>query len=142
MDKKILVALDNSEYAEKVMRQGAELAQLYNASFAGISIIDDAYLGDCDESDPWACMTRDYWTTAYQTVIDKCMEIAKEKDICYNHEMIKGNPAEEIIKYAERNNVGIIVMGHLGKTAAAGFTIGSVAQKVAAYSKCSVFIVK
>ncbi len=142
MDKKILVALDNSDYAERVMRQAIELAQLYKTSLAGISVIDNAYRGDCDESDPWACMTRDYWATAYQTVIDKCTEIANEKGICYSHEMVNGNPAEEIIKYAEKNNMDIVVLGHLGKTAAAGFTIGSVAQKVAAYSRSTVLIVK
>jgi len=56
--------------------------------------------------------------------------------------MISGHPAEEIIKYAADNQIDIIVLGHLGKSAASGFGIGSVAQKVAAFAKCSVLIVK
>jgi len=46
------------------------------------------------------------------------------------------------LKYAEENNVDLIILGHLGKSAKEGFLIGSVAQKVSAYSKCSVLIVK
>ena len=43
MSKKILVALDNSDYAEKVMLQAVEMANAYKASLVGVSVIDDAY---------------------------------------------------------------------------------------------------
>jgi len=142
MSRKILVALDNSDYADKVMLQAIELAKLYKTPLLAVSVIDDAYLGECDESDPYACATRDYWSVSYQAVVDKCKQLADEGNIDLLHEVLNGNPAEQIIKYADNNGVDLIVMGHLGKTAAAGFLIGSVAQKVSAYSKCSVLIVK
>jgi nucleotide-binding universal stress UspA family protein len=37
MSKKILVALDNSDYAEKVMLQAVEMANAYKASLVGVS---------------------------------------------------------------------------------------------------------
>jgi nucleotide-binding universal stress UspA family protein len=149
MSKKILVALDNSDYAEKVMLQAVEMANAYKASLIGVSVIDDAYTKGCAECEPWVNTTKDYWTTSFQNVIDKCKNIleagkgcTEESCITFQHKMLTGSPAVEILKYAEQEGIDIIVLGHLGKTAASGFAMGSVAQKVAAYSKCSVFIVK
>jgi nucleotide-binding universal stress UspA family protein len=140
MSKKILVALDNSDYANKVMLQAIELAKFYKTPLLGISVVDDAYFGDLH--DQLAIETKDYWTSSYQTVLDKCAKLAEESDIDYGQEMLQGNPAEQIIKYAQEKGIDLIVLGHLGKTAATGFQIGSVAQKVAAYAKCSVLVVK
>lgn len=140
MSKNILVALDNSDYTEKVMLQAIELAKLYKTSINAVSVIDDSYF--CDPSIPYACETKDYWTMSVKTVLDRCRKLAEDNDLNYSQEIMNGNPAEQILKYAEQKGMEIIVLGHLGKTAAAGFLIGSVAQKVSAYSKCSVFIVK
>ena len=142
MNKKILVALDNSDYAKKVMSQALELAKLYHASLMGVSVIDYSYFTDGDVSGAYAADTEGFWITSFQTVLDECTKLAEETDVFYTHEMLSGNPAEEIIKYAELHGIDFIVLGHLGKSAKSGFLIGSVAQKVAAYSKCSVFIVK
>ncbi|MBP2640492.1 MAG: UspA protein [Firmicutes bacterium] len=149
MGKKILVALDNSDYADKVMLEAVQLAKAYKASLIGVSVIENAYTEGCDQCKPWVNETKDYWALSYQTVLDKCKNLFEEKGGCteescitFDHKMLTGSPAVEILKYAEQQGVDIIVLGHLGKTAASGFLIGSVAQKVAAYSKCSVFIVK
>jgi len=142
MSKKILVALDNSGYANKVMLQAIEIAKFYKTPLLGISVIEDAYLGECDESDSYACATRDYWSASLQAVVDKCKKLADESNIDLFHEVRNGNPAEQILKYADEKGADLIVLGHLGKTAAAGFLIGSVAQKVSAHSKCSVLVVK
>ena len=149
MSKKILVALDNSDYADKVMLEAVQLAKVYKASLIGVSVIENAYIEGCDQCEPWANETKDYWALSYKSVLDKCKNLfeegtgcTEESCIAFEHKMLAGSPAVEILKYAEQQGVDIIVLGHLGKTAAAGFLIGSVAQKVAAYSKCSVFIVK
>lgn len=142
MSKKILVALDNSDYAPKVMLQAIELSKLYKTSLLGISVIDDSYFGDMDESNIYAIETKAFWTMSAQAILDKCTKLAEENDIGFTPEIVHGNPAEEIIKYSEKKGIDLIVLGHLGKTAAKGFTIGSVAQKVSAHSKCSVLIVK
>lgn len=142
MSKKILVALDNSDYAPKVMLQAIEFAKLYNTSLHVISVIDDTFLREMDETDQLFLDTKAYWTMSVQSVLDNCTKIAEEKGVGCDVEILTGKPAPEIIKFAEEKYIDFIVLGHLGKTAAKGFTIGSVAQKVAAHSKCSVLIVK
>jgi len=53
MDKKILVALDNSDYAIKVMHQAVELADLYKCTLYGVAVIDDSYFTAGDDSDAY-----------------------------------------------------------------------------------------
>lgn len=142
MINKILVALDNSDYAIKVMHQAVELADLYKCQLYGVSVIDKSYFTAGDTSDAYSDNAESFWTTSFQHVLDECSKLAVQKDVCFQQNMINGNPAEEIIKYAADFNIDIIVLGHLGKSAASGFGIGSVAQKVAAYAKCSVLVVK
>ncbi|SHI97816.1 universal stress protein [Parasporobacterium paucivorans] len=139
MNKKILVALDDSDYAKNVMNQALELARSYQAELLGVSVIDTRYLVGSDESNQYLI---GIWKASYQALIDECVKLAKKSNVNYIHEILEGNPSEEILKHAEKNNVEIIVMGSLGKTAAAGIAIGSVTQTISALSKCSVFIVK
>jgi len=142
--KRILVALDNSNFANKVMFQALELAKVYQAQLFAVAVIDYSVLGEIDESSPSPVITdRIYsWTNSFQEMLDKCKQLAGVFGVEHYQTMLSGKPAEEIIKYAEENNIDLIVMGHIGKSALAGFLLGSVSQKVSAHSKCSVVIVK
>lgn len=144
MIRKILVALDNSDLAQKVMTQALELAKFYQAQLEAVSVINYSALSEIDNVTSGTETTEEIynWTNSFQEVLDKCKQLAGESGIEYGEAMLSGTPAEEILKYAEENNIDLIVMGHIGKTAAAGFLLGSVSRKVSTHSKCSVFIVK
>jgi nucleotide-binding universal stress UspA family protein len=53
----------------------------------------------------------------------------------------EGHPAEEIMKYAEKNSFDLIVMGTLGKSGLDRFLMGSVADKVIRNSRIPVIVV-
>lgn len=53
-----------------------------------------------------------------------------------------GNPAEEILKYAEEIGSDLIVMGNRGLSTFNKVLLGSVSQKILTHSCCSVLIVK
>ena len=53
-----------------------------------------------------------------------------------------GNPAEEIIKYAEQAKVDLLVTGARGRSALGRFLLGSVSTKLVQYSPCTVLVVK
>ncbi len=52
------------------------------------------------------------------------------------------SPADAIVKYAEKNDVDLIVIGNKGAGAIERFLIGSVSSQVVAHSPCSVLVVK
>jgi nucleotide-binding universal stress UspA family protein len=55
---------------------------------------------------------------------------------------LRGNPAHEILKFAERENVDLIVMGTHGHTAALRLLMGSVAESVMRRASCPVLTVR
>ncbi len=144
MIRRILVALDNSDFANKVMLQALELAKVYQAQLFAVSVINYSVLSEFDESSPSPVITEKIysWTNSFQEVLDKCRQLAGELGIEHYQTMLSGHPSEEIIKYAEENHIDLIVMGHVSKSAAVGLLLGSVSQKVSVHSKCSVVIVK
>jgi nucleotide-binding universal stress UspA family protein len=56
--------------------------------------------------------------------------------------ILQGNPADEIVNFAEKNEIDLIVIGTLGKTGIKRFLLGSVAENVVRHSKKAVLIVK
>jgi len=144
MISRILAALDNSDLANKVMLQALELARFYKAQLFAVSVINYSALTEIDNvsSGPETTDEIYNWTNSFQETLDKFKQLAGEIGIDHYETMLSGTPAEEILKYAEENNIDLIVMGHIGKTAAAGFLLGSVSQKVSTHSKCTVMIVK
>ena len=56
--------------------------------------------------------------------------------------ILEGNPANEIIDFAEKNDIDLIVMGTHGKTEIQRFLIGSVAENVVRHSKKAVLVIK
>ena len=56
--------------------------------------------------------------------------------------LLEGHPADEIVKFAEQNDIEMIVMGTLGKTGLDRFLLGSVAENVVRHSKIPVLVVR
>lgn len=48
--------------------------------------------------------------------------------------ILEGNPVNEIVDFAEKNDIDLIVLGTYGKTGIQRFLIGSVAENVVRYS--------
>jgi hypothetical protein len=63
-------------------------------------------------------------------------------NVTVEHCYLRGNPAHEILAFAEREKVDLIVMGTHGRTAAARLLMGSVAEAVLRRANCPVLTVK
>ncbi len=74
-------------------------------------------------------------------VIDTVARIAKDAGVDVNSEILKGKPAEEIIKYAEEGDFDLIVMEHTSRSKVSQLLLGSIPEKVARNASCSVMIV-
>ena len=53
-----------------------------------------------------------------------------------------GHPAEQIIHWAEKHHISLIVMGHQTKNTFGKWLLGSVPDKVVHHAPCTVIIVK
>ena len=62
--------------------------------------------------------------------------------INFEHRYLTGNPAEEILAFADSENVDMIVIGSHGRTGLSRLLLGSIAEAVVRGAKCPVLTVK
>lgn len=55
--------------------------------------------------------------------------------------LFEGNPANELIRYAEEEGMDVVIMGTLGKTGLDKLLLGSVAENLVRHSKVPVMVV-
>ncbi|MCE8424742.1 MAG: universal stress protein [Candidatus Methanoperedens sp.] len=139
--KKILIATDGSEHTKSAVDHGIDLAINTGAKLSAIYVVDTAAFASIPMDAAWESMyelLKQEGDEATKYIEDK----AGEEGLEVERSTIEGHPAEEIIKYAEKNSINLIVMGTLGKSGLDRFLLGSVAEKVVRNSKIPVLVVK
>ena len=145
--QKILIATDGSKHSQNAVLQGMEIAKLMGAKVYALYVLDkDAYIPPVLETSiplgsNWD-VTEEMLRQEGDDAIQYAKKVAEDKEIDYEGVVVKGNPAHEILEFAEQNKVDMIIMGTLGKSGLEKFLLGSVADKVVKHSKISVFVVK
>ena len=137
---KILIATDGSEYTKNAVDYGIDLAKNTGAKIHAVYVVDTAAFASIPMDAAWESMyglLRQEGDEATKYVADKAEALGLEVD----RNTIEGHPADEIIKYAEKNSMSIIVMGTLGKSGLDRFLLGSVAEKVVRNSTIPVLVV-
>jgi nucleotide-binding universal stress UspA family protein len=69
-------------------------------------------------------------------------EILKNHHVNFKVELLKGEPGPEIVKYANKKNFDLVVVGSRGLNGLQEMVLGSVSHKVAKRVECPVMIVK
>jgi nucleotide-binding universal stress UspA family protein len=63
-------------------------------------------------------------------------------EVRYEHHLLIGTPAQELVELAEKEKVDLIVMGTHGRTGFSRLVMGSVAESVVRRAGCPVFTLK
>ncbi len=143
MYNNILVALDNSEFADRVMAEAIELAKTLNGKLTAVAVVDYSVMTYVDVNGPVVMPeVLEAIRDSYEIVLNKCRAEAEKAGVHFQQETLTGNPAGRILEYADDNGVDLIILGHIGRSAASQFLLGSVSHKVSNYAKCSVLIIK
>ena len=138
--KKILIAVDSSEYSMKAAKKGLELAHQLEAKAALIFVIDRSKaIGNID-----AGIIQEQALIILKKEAEQALDELSEM---YNGNelmrfMPEGNPEEDIIKTAENWNADLLVMGTHGRTGLKRLFMGSVAERVIRHSVIPVMVVR
>ncbi len=127
--RKILIATDGSEYTKKAVDCGIDIANNTGAKLHAIYVVDTTAYSSIPLSAPMEyaySILRQEGDMAIKYVAGRAEAAGLEVEGI----IAQGHPAEEIIKYAEKNSIDLIVMGTLGKSGLDRFLLGSVADKV------------
>jgi nucleotide-binding universal stress UspA family protein len=83
------------------------------------------------------------WDKRHKEVEQQLAKIApRGTDAVYEHHCMTGSPPDELLAFAEKTGIDLIVMGSHGRTGLSRLLTGSVAEQVMRRSKCPVLIVK
>jgi nucleotide-binding universal stress UspA family protein len=135
MYHKILVPLDGSEIAASVLEQVTALARTYHARLLLLTV--GAPLPDVVPRAGDVQLSLTFQAEAYLEKIRTYLE-AQEVEVTCN--VCVGEPAREILDFAERQGVDLIVINSRGGGAARLPFLGSVAHQVAGASSVPVLV--
>jgi nucleotide-binding universal stress UspA family protein len=132
--KKILWPTDLSENATKAQPYVTSLTEKYQTEVHVLYVMEDlpyaevAYHGPIADLDPSQIDKVRAWEEeqAKESLDEICKEHLKGCPLYVRHVAI-GDPAKEILKFIEREQVDMVVMASRGRK---GFFYGSVAEKV------------
>ena len=141
----IMVATDGSEIARKAVDSAINIAKLNKAKLYAVHVIapGETKVTQHDPRDAeWEKHMKEHLVaqgkeaTCYVETASKIVNVAVEPVV------LEGNPADEIVTFAEKNDIELIVIGTLGKTGVQRFLLGSVAENVVRHSKVPVLVVR
>lgn len=140
MFEKILIATDGSEHSERAARVGIELAKLSGGTVSALYVADTSRTSHLPD-DELLFSIRELLIKEGNEAVDYIRKLSKEAGVAFEKAIVEGNPGEEIIKFAYKTGMSIIVIGSVGRTGLDRFLLGSVAEKVVRNSKVPVLTV-
>lgn len=139
--RNIVIATDGSENSQRAISCGVEIAKLSGATVHALYVVDTPSI----ISETWTAgkeMVHEMIIREGKKVLSKVKKIIEDSGVEVKEVLLEGYPSEEIINFAENNNMDLIVMGTLGKTGLERFLVGSVAENVVRNSKVPVMVIR
>jgi len=137
--KKVLVAHDGSNAADRALMEGISISGRYGADLIVLSVVPNlcfTEIGiDCDT------VSRLYRAEIEGTA-EGIQSLLQEKNVKAETIILEGNPVDVIVDHAREMGVDLVVVGSTGKQATERTVIGCVSSRVVANSPCSVLVVK
>lgn len=132
--KRIIIPVDNTEASKLAVKKGAFLAKLLGID-AKIITVNDTYQFIS------SVILEDKLKKEAEAFLSDFKKIAEEFGVKIETQLVIGKPAEEIVKFAQEND--LIIMAHHDKTVGLDrVMLGSVSRDVVRNAPCSVLVVK
>jgi nucleotide-binding universal stress UspA family protein len=112
MFKRVLLCYDGSDAGRRALKRGAELAILLGAQVHVLSIIPAgiANAAVIAGATGHACLVDD--SSGYRKLLDESLEWLKARGVTAEGYLATGNTLDQIVAYAKRLVVDLIVLGH------------------------------
>lgn len=140
MYKKILVAYDGSDGAQKALEAGINLAKTHQAELCALSVEEKLprFAGTIDEVKEEKELANQH----HGKLLEAARARAQEAGIELKTLMRAGHPAKTIVQVAKEGKFDLLLVGHTGLSAVWAAFLGTTAEKVSRHAPCSVLIVR
>ena len=139
MFTKILVPLDGSELAAKVLPQVAELAKTFNAQVTLFHSCHTEAFGVGEAAPGVVAAAPAAEKKVCEAFLAKAADDLKGQGVKVNFACVEGAPAREIIAYAAKNGMDLIAMATHGAGEVA-WVLGSTAERVVTHATVPVLL--
>jgi nucleotide-binding universal stress UspA family protein len=141
--RKIMVATDGSEPVKKAVDTAVEVARLSEAKLYAVYVIAaGGHTVGHPKDIGWEKAMKGHLSAEGKEATAYVETVGKAAGVEVESVFLEGSPAHEIVDFAEKNDIDLIVMGTLGRTGVQKFLLGSVAQNVVRHSRKAVLVVK
>jgi nucleotide-binding universal stress UspA family protein len=141
MYKKMLVPLDGSPFAASALEHARAIAKGCDVPEVVLLRVVETVPGYAGMGEDWHNETAKRakkWTKNY---LDDVAESLKKEGVAATTVIAEGDAAGEILDYAGKNKVDLIVMSTHGSSGVVRWLLGSVADRVVRHSVCPVLVI-
>jgi nucleotide-binding universal stress UspA family protein len=140
--KKILYPTDFSESSLEAMKYGVSFAKEYGARLILMHVVSENPEGlNLPRVSSEESVEHELIQEA-ERQLKVILPLEQRKDLSWEMATLRGNPANEIIRYAHENDVDLIIIGTHGRSGFEHIIFGSTAEKVVRKAPCPVLSVK
>jgi len=139
--KKILIPTDFSETSQAATKYAVELAKKFNAKIYLLNVIEDPIVY-MPMFESYALPPKEDFENFAETRLDNWILDEDKGDLEIETKWVHGNPFVDILKFAKREDVDLIVVGTHGRSFTVHLLLGSVAEKVVRKASCPVLTVR
>ena len=147
MLKNILVAIDGSEASTNALELAIELSKKFGAGLHLMHVVREMQVplnpGLMQAYEKVERQRHDLLKSAGEQLLNQSKRVAESKGITALQTNIGfGDPASAIVKYADKNQMDLIVIGSRGLGQVERLLMGSVSRKLSNMTKVNCLIVK
>ncbi len=146
MLKTILMALDVGDFSSSAKAQSEQMLQVLQQLHlrSGMKVIF-SHVVSANQTEVEVMVDRPHADIEHfpHSQIEKQLQAYQKSLPCASElEIVRGDPAEEIIRLANIYNADLIIIGSRGLTGMQRILLGSVSSQIVADAPCSVWVVK
>jgi len=145
--KLILVAIDGSPESDKAAEEAVRLAlgnsSKFKSKIYALLVLPNAPPTTFTDFVPAPPITETKeWKERRERIFFVIEKNAREAELPLETKVVYGDPADELIHFAEKQKIDVIVIGSSGKGFLKRKLVGSVSHRVVEQAKCSVYVVR
>ena len=136
--QKILVPIDGSKYSTKALKRACQFVDVFNSKLILIYVVEKSLPINLLDRKEYLSILRKFG----KKTLDNANNFLLKKNITAKTLLKEGNIISEIEKTVKNEKCDLMIVGHKGLGSVTRFLLGSVSNKLAQNSSCSLLIVK
>jgi nucleotide-binding universal stress UspA family protein len=127
--QKIMIATDGSDCSMLAAGKGIELARLSGGKVYAVYVVSTNYSSSVGVDFYWGEIYEAFKKDG-ENAVNKIKEMGESVGVNVEPILLEGHPADELIRYAEEEEMDIVIMGTIGKTGLDRLCFWAVLQEI------------